>query len=219
MSARTVTFYFDIISHNAYLAFEQLEQLAERHALNLALQPVVFGAILKHHGQLGPAEIAPKNLWMIRDVLRKASHLGVNINPPACHPFNPLLALRCLMTQPDDGARRAMTRTLFRAVWIDSKNVSDADELKEVLTRAGYDADSVLALAAAPDNKKALRAATEAAITASVFGVPSMSFDGQIYWGFDDLPVLEEVIANGDCIDDADLERWKQVPTGVVRSR
>ncbi len=219
MTARTVTFYFDVISHNAYLALAQLEQLAERHGLDVVLQPVLFGAILKHYGQLGPAEIAPKNLWMIRDVLRKAEYLGLTINPPACHPFNPLWALRCLMTQPDDGARRAMTHTLFDAVWVESKNVSDADELKGVLSRAGYDADAVLARAAAPDNKDALRAATDRAIEAGVFGVPSMGFDGEIFWGFDDLPVLEEVLVNGDCIDTAALERWGQVATGVVRSR
>ena len=219
MPARTVTFYFDVISHNAYLALAQLEQLAARHAVHVALQPVLFGAMLKHYGQLGPAEITPKNLWMIRDVLRKAEHLGLELNPPACHPFNPLWALRCLMTQPDDGARRAMTQVLFRAVWVESKNVSDADELKGVLTLAGYDADAVLTQAAAPDNKNALRAATEAAIAAGVFGVPSMAFEGEVFWGFDDLPVLEEVIVNGDCIDDSALDRWKQVPKGVVRSR
>ena len=94
MSARRATFYFDFISHNAYLAWTQLGPLAERHAVAFELVPVVFGALLAAHGQLGPAEVPPKSRWMLRDVVRKARLAGVPLAPPHSHPFNPLPSLR-----------------------------------------------------------------------------------------------------------------------------
>lgn len=53
----TLHFYFDYISHNAYLAWTQLDALCKKHDLVLQPVPVLFGAMLKANGQLGPAEI------------------------------------------------------------------------------------------------------------------------------------------------------------------
>ena len=43
--ARQLRFYFDYVSHNAYLAWTQLDGLARRHALAIRLEPVLFGAM------------------------------------------------------------------------------------------------------------------------------------------------------------------------------
>ena len=48
-------FFFDYISHNAYLAWHKTPDLARRHKLTLTPVPVVFGALLSHYRQLGPA--------------------------------------------------------------------------------------------------------------------------------------------------------------------
>ena len=62
-----ITFYFDYISHNAYLAWCRLPEIAEKHGCSVNPIPVLFAGFLKKYGQLGPAEIEPKVEWMNRN--------------------------------------------------------------------------------------------------------------------------------------------------------
>jgi len=93
MASEAVRFYFDFVSPNAYLAWTQLPALAAQYGTAIEPVPVLFAGLLEAHGQLGPAEMPAKTRWMVRNNLRKAARLGVALNPPAFHPFNPLLAL------------------------------------------------------------------------------------------------------------------------------
>src|SRR5215468_9222768 len=108
MAAATVRFYFDYISSNAYLAWTQLPRLAERHGAAIEPVPVLFAGFLEAFGQLGPAEVPPKSLWMGKNNLRKAVLLGVPLHRPAFHPFNPLLALRASSLRLDAATRQAL---------------------------------------------------------------------------------------------------------------
>ena len=74
---RESVFYFDFISHNAYLAWERLGEISKRHDVEFELAPVVFGALLKAHGQLGPAEVAPPSL--IAQVTVRAAVSGLSV--------------------------------------------------------------------------------------------------------------------------------------------
>ena len=67
-----ITFYFDFISPYAYLAFEKLPEALMGHSYSLSYAPVLFAALLKRHGQLGPVEIAGKREWTYRQVDRKS---------------------------------------------------------------------------------------------------------------------------------------------------
>ena len=90
----TVKFYFDVISPYAWLAWRPLVGIVARHNLNLQPVPVLFAGLLQANGQLGPAEIPRKRLWLIKDVMRRAASQGLKVSVPPTHPFNPLLALR-----------------------------------------------------------------------------------------------------------------------------
>src|SRR5438552_4809616 len=114
----TVRFYFDYISSNAYLAWTQLPKLCDRYAFTIEPVPVLFAGLLEAHGQLGPAEIPAKALWTAKNNVRKATLLDVPLNPPAFHPFNPLLALRVSSPPLDAAARHALIGALFDAVWV-----------------------------------------------------------------------------------------------------
>src|SRR5262249_46355535 len=120
-------FYFDYISHNAYIAWTQIGTLAARHERALEPVPVLFAGLLNRHGQKGPAEIPAKGWWMTLDVLRKAARLGIPLRPPASHPFNPLLALRATYVPSDVGQQRRLIDALFRATWVDGQDVSNPE--------------------------------------------------------------------------------------------
>ena len=89
-----ITFYLDFISPYAYLAFEKLPEALMGRSYSVTYKPILFAGLLKHHGQLGPAEIAPKRDWTYRQVLWQAHRHGVDLQMPASHPFNPLPLLR-----------------------------------------------------------------------------------------------------------------------------
>ena len=114
---RRITFYLDFVSPYAYLAFKALPEALKGLSYAVDYRPVLFAGLLKHHGQLGPAEVPAKGAWMIRNVLRKAARLGVPLRPPAVHPFNPLLALRLSSLPMEDAVRLRVVDGLFRAVF------------------------------------------------------------------------------------------------------
>ena len=63
-----ITFYLDFISPYAYLAFEQMPQALQGLSYSATYRPVLFAGMLKHYGQLGPAEVIPKRDWTYRQV-------------------------------------------------------------------------------------------------------------------------------------------------------
>jgi len=210
---------FDYISHNAYLAFTQLELLEARYGRAFTLEPVLFAGLLNHYGQLGPAEVPPKARWMMLDVVRKARRLGVPIAKPASHPFVPLLALRVSFALHDRELRKCLVAALFRAVWAESVDVSDAAEVARVLDAAGLDGAALVAFGQSRAAKSALREATERAIAAGVFGVPSFLVDDQLFWGFDDLAHLELHLAGRDPLAPDDPARFTSYSASARRRR
>jgi 2-hydroxychromene-2-carboxylate isomerase len=216
---RTLRFYFDYVSPNAYLAWTQLPALAARHGIAVEPVPVLFAGLLEAHGQVGPAEVPAKIRWMWRNTLRKAARLGVPLRPPAFHPFNPLLALRVSSLALDGATRSALVGALFQAVWARGLHVSDAAVVARVADELGLDGARLVADAQAPACKERLRAATDEAIARGVFGVPSMEIDGELFWGFDDFPQLERFVAGDDPLDAAVWPRWADLKASATRPR
>lgn len=219
MSQTPIRFYFDFISHNAYLAFAQLELLEARHGRAFALEPVLFAGFLNRYEQLGPAEVPPKARWMILDVVRKARRLGLPIAPPASHPFPPLLALRIAHAPVADEQRRRVVAALFRAAWAESIDVGNPLAVARALDAAGLDGAGLVAFAQTDAAKQALRDATERAIADGVFGVPSFRVDGELFWGFDDLAHLELFLEGRDPLLPGDAERFTRYAPTARRRR
>jgi 2-hydroxychromene-2-carboxylate isomerase len=203
-------FCFDLLSHNAYLAWTQIHALAARHGRSVVPVPVVFGILLKHHGQLGPAEVFPKARWMIKDVLRKAARLGVTLLPPVAHPFNPLLALRVASLPMDEPTRNRVVDGLFRAVWVETRDVMDPAVVADVASAAGLDGEAAVRDAQTQEGKDRLRTVTDNAIAEGVFGVPTVLVDGELFFGFDDFGHLDLFLGGRDPLDRDLLARFMQ---------
>ena len=218
MSAR-LEFFFDYISPNAYLAWPEARRIAAQSGRSLQPRPVLFAALLQAHGQAGPAEIRPKMIWMMRNCLRKAQRLGIVLRAPASHPFNPLLALRVTRALQGSAQHTAVIEALFAATWAESRDVSDPAAVSEVLSACGCDAARVIEQAGSGEIKQALRAETDAAIARGVFGVPSVTADEQVFFGFDDLPWLERYLHGDDRLDAAEVEAWLDVQPSARRRR
>ena len=205
----SIQFYFDYESPNAYLAWTQLPQLADRHGFAVEPVPILYAALLDANGQLGPGEQPTKGRWMWKNMLRKAALLGVRLNPPAFLPFNPLLALRVSILPLEAQSRRALIDALFEAVWVRGLHVSEAGVVEAVANEIGLPGAALVAQAQSGEIKERLRAQTDQAIAKGVFGVPSMIVGDELFWGYDDFPYLELVLAGNDPLDAATLQQWE----------
>jgi 2-hydroxychromene-2-carboxylate isomerase len=220
MPPATVRFYFDYISPNAYLAWTQLPKLCDKYGFTIDPVPVLFAGLLEAHGQLGPAEVPAKALWMGKNNARKAVLLGVPLNPPAFHPFNPLLALRVSSLALDTAARRALIGALFDAVWVRGLHVSEPAVVERLGDEIGLAGAALVAEAQRPESKARLRRQTDDAIARGVFGVPSMEVGDELFWGYDDFPYLELFLAGKDPLDAVEWRKRPDAPRpSAVRRR
>lgn len=209
-----VTFWFDPISPYAHLAFEHLPQALEGHSVVVDYKPVLFGALLKHHSHKGPAEIEPKRAWTFRQVAWQARELGVRLDLPAQHPFNPLALLRLLLAAAGPGGlpNRYQTELVFRHVW-----QGGADPLDPIRLGALQQALGVADGQAPSDGVKArLKALTDEALAKGVFGVPTWECEGRLFWGLDALPMLRAAL-KGDRWFEAEWDRAARSVPGVRR--
>jgi hypothetical protein len=65
--------------------------------------------------------------------------------------------------------------------------------------------------------KAQLKANTDAAIAAGVFGVPSMQVDQDVFWGLDALPMLRQSLEGDPWFDKSDWKNISGLPLGVAR--
>ncbi len=212
-----IRFYFDFISHNAYLAWTQIEDLAARHARALEPIPVLFAALLNHTGSRGPAEVPQKSFWMIKNVLRKAQVQGIPLAAPASHPFNPLSALRAVLAVTDPEQRMRLIDRLFRAVWAESVDLTHPAQVAKLAEDIDIEGSELIELIRSPDIKDALHHSTNSAIRAGVFGVPTILVDGELFWGYDDLPFVDAFLSGTDPLQGVGLQRWLKVRPSALR--
>jgi 2-hydroxychromene-2-carboxylate isomerase len=207
---KRITFWFDVVSPFAYLAFERLPQVLEGLSHEVEYRPLLFAGLLARWGQKGPAEIEPKRAWTFRQVHWLAAQHGIALQTPAVHPFNPLplqrLALAC-------GPNRRIVEALLHHVWRGGgADAVDAARLAALTERLAPERDP-----AGDDVKQELRAATDEAIARGVFGVPSFECDGRVYWGLDALPMLRDALAGGTWFDSPAWDEAGAPRPGVQR--
>ena len=206
---KRIDFWLDFVSPYACLAFEQLPRALEGLGYEVRYRPILFAALLKHHGQLGPAEIAPKRDWTYRQVVWQAAQLGIALQLPAAHPFNPIALLRLAHACARQGApSRYVCETIFRQVWRGGAAADDAGRLQALTETLAPALDP-----ASDEVKQALRAEGDAALAAGVFGVPTYGVDGRLFWGLDSLPMLRAAL-DGDPWFTSNWERAASVQQG-----
>ena len=185
---KNITFYLDFVSPYAWLAFERLPEELEGLSYSVEYRPVLLGALLQQHSNPGPAGITPKRGWTYRHVLWLGHQLGVPLQMPTQHPFNPLVLLRQALACSSDGSiNRFVAEALLRHVWVGGHDALDAARLQQLAQE--------LALQTKPETdsnrvKALLRANTDTAAARGVFGVPAFGVDDQLFWGLDSLPML-----------------------------
>lgn len=205
--------YFDFISPFAYLQSTRLDEFSSH--LEIEFKPVLFAGLLKHWGQLGPAELPTKRQWTFEHCVWLAQRDSIALKLPAEHPFNPLPLLRLCIAAGNDAV---VVKRLYRFVWSDgllpdNKNAFSALCAEFELEPADINTDKV---------KTQLRKNGETAVAEGVFGVPSIAFGEQLFWGYDATDMALAYMNRHHASSDwpaAKIAKAATLPEGLQRKR
>lgn len=211
--AGTVEIFYDFSCPYAYLGHTQIEALCAEEQAALVWKPFLLGGVFKAMGfpqastgatgAFGPSMSPAKARNNLRDMHRWADHFGVPLNMPPTHPNRTVLALRAtLAAQAIEGERGlvAATKAIYRAYWIDAADVADPAVLRAALDGAGIDGAALIVAAEGAEVKDELRARTDEAIAAGVFGAPTFlvhagdALPPQLFWGQDRLEFVRKAL-------------------------
>lgn len=185
-------FYYDIVCPYAYLASTRIEALAARTGATLRWRPVLLGGLFRAVGasqnpgaQMNPAK-ARLNL---ADMQRFAALYGVPLTMPDAHPRRSVEAMRLLTACPE-AHRPALTHALYRAYWVEGRDIADRAVLGQLAAPFGLDVGVI----DETDVKAGLHVATDAAAARGLFGVPAMGVGDRFFWGQDRLHFVEAAL-------------------------
>ncbi len=180
--ARRLTFFHDFSSPFSYLASTQIDRIAAATGARVRWRPILLGALFR---EIGTPDVPlfsmteAKRSFVGQDLQDWAQWWGEPFRFPDTFPLRTVTALRIALQDP------TTTRHLYRAAWVDGKDIGAADVLAQVLTNAGFDADGLLAGTQEQAIKQALKDNTTAAIDAGACGVPTFVLGKQLWWGQD----------------------------------
>jgi len=197
MSDKTVEFFFDFGSPTSYLAWTQLPGICAATGATLVYRPMLLGGVFQATGNASPVTVPAKGKYMLADLARFARRYGVPMQFNPHFPINTLVLMRgavgvqLRLPQRFDDYVTAM----YRAMWVEARNMGDPTVVAEALARAGFDAQAMLGLTGDPEVKEGLRKNTEEAVRRGAFGAPTMFVGEQMFFGQDRLDFVRETLA------------------------
>jgi 2-hydroxychromene-2-carboxylate isomerase len=189
----TLEFFYDFVSPYSYLASTRVEAEVARIGGSVRFRPFLLGGVFNSTGNKAPAENPAKALHMATDLGRWAKRLGVPFAWPARFPVLTVLPLRAAFAAEKIGKLVPYTHAMFRAYWVEGRDLSDAAVVTDVANRAGFDGAALVA--EAPAYKDALKAQTQEAVDRGSFGAPTFFVGREMFVGNDRLDFAIEALA------------------------
>ncbi len=199
--ADAVDFYFDFASPYAYFAHGAISALTQRHGLRLRHRPILLWAVLKEQGIPTPMEHAAKRRYLEHDMARSAAYLGLPFRLPPGFPVSSHAAARAFHAleaqAPPQWPQQAgaLVEALFRAYFIDGRDIAAAAILGEVAGSVGLGPQQARRAADAEEGRVLLRQANTEAVQRGVWGSPFWFCKGEAYFGADRLPQFERQLS------------------------
>ena len=189
---RIVEFWFDVGSPYSYLAAKALPAIAQAAGATVSWRPMLLGGVFKATGNQSPMVVPAKARWTAQDLERQAARIGVPFRLNPHFPINTMVLMRGAAgyAMRGDRALAPYLDAVFRAMWVDGRDLGDPAQAASVLADAGIDPVAFEALVADPQVKDKLKRDTEEAVSRGVFGAPSFFVGDQLFWGQDRLEAV-----------------------------
>lgn len=200
-----VEVYWSFRSPYSYLATARLAEMRRTYEVDILFRPVYPLAVRKtdFFATVNPAWVK----YVQRDAPRLAEYLGLPFRWPKPDPIvQDMTTLRVADEQPyirrltrmgqaaaDRGRGIEFADAVSSLLWGGTRGWNEGDHLRGAVARAGLAIDELdAAIEADPDGYDARIAANQAALEAAGhWGVPTMVFEGEPFFGQDRIDVLE----------------------------
>ena len=167
--SKTVDFYFDFASPNAYLSHKVVSGIQERTGTKFNYIPVLLGGIFKATNNKPPMEaffgILNKNEYQSIEMQRFQERHGIDkfkMNPH--FPVMSLQIIRGAIGAQKDGYLDKYIDEVLKHMWEEPKKMDDPEVIKEAFTESGFDAERLMEQMQDPEVKTQLITNTEEAV-------------------------------------------------------
>jgi 2-hydroxychromene-2-carboxylate isomerase len=181
-----VTFYFDIGSPYAYLAAERMHTLLPEPVV---WQPVLLGGLFKLTGRSSWAlgDYRRRQAGMAEIERRTRNYALPPMRWPDPWPTDYVTAMRAVTYAFTIDRGRELAMRMFHNAFQTGRELSRHTKVLEAATQVGIGDPELERAVQDPAIKQRLREATDVAHALGVFGVPTFSIDGELFWGDDRL--------------------------------
>lgn len=194
-------FYFDFISPYGYFASLRIDEMAAGFGRAVEWHPMLLGvSVMKVMGLKPLLETPLKGPYTRNDVRRYARLHGVTLGrEPGLAPMNPLTCGRALAwaRQAQPNSAKDLARAMLHAYWHDGLDLSDASALAKISLPALISGADLVAAAKSAQAAQLLRDEVEASLQSGVFGSPTISVDGELFWGVDKFDQIQGWLEKG----------------------
>jgi len=190
--AKTLEFYFDIVSPASYLAWTQLPKLLEETGAEIIYHPFFLPGVFEKAKSSSPIVSPNKGKWAFHDFTRHARIYDVPFVMNDSFPLSSVYAMRGLNNYKDTDQFMQLANALFEAMWVNNQNVNDQDVMTGVLNEAGIVPAEYMEKLNDPSNKQSLVDVGDEAVSRGVFGAPTFFVGKFMHWGQDRLQFVKE---------------------------
>ncbi|MCH7342205.1 2-hydroxychromene-2-carboxylate isomerase [Pelomonas sp. CA6] len=194
-----IDFYFDFASPYGYIASQAIDELAARHGRAVNWHAIVLDANFQSLERIRIPSSVMRSDYIRRDVERLAAFMGVPYKTPGTLGLHTDLAARVfhVLNDRDPQQGRAFAHAVYRAYFVEDRNIAQMDVLQSLCAAQGMAADELGAIATDAGARARLKAEVDLAEARGVFGSPFFIVEGERFWGNDRLPQLERWLASG----------------------
>ena len=195
---KTLQFYFDCSSPWTYLAFHNVQPMAQEIGATIEWKPILVGGIFNtvnqtvYENREKPHPV--KGRYYKKDLQDWARHSGLKIGMPPVFPVNSVKAMRGAFVAMEHDLLPAYARAVFETYWGELQDISQDDVLAPIVEKVGLKREEFFAKIAQPDYKERLRVNTDEVIARGGFGSPTMFVGDDMYFGNDRLPLVRAAL-------------------------
>ena len=194
-----IEFWFDFSSGYAYFSALEIEAIGERVGRSILWRPYLPATTFKVTCAGCLASNLLKKDYAQRDLQRIARRLGVGFELPPHHPSIALAATEAFYAIEERNPKIARTFALevLNAYFMCGIDTGKFEHIASVAALFGVDVAALSREVARPHIKEKIKIISERAIAAGVFGSPFFIVDGEPFWGFDRMQMMEMWIEKG----------------------
>jgi 2-hydroxychromene-2-carboxylate isomerase len=194
MSAPQPLFYFGAMSPYSWFAAERIRGLLPQ----ARWQGLLAGAVFKANGRTSWGLTDAREDGIADCEARAARHGLGPIRWPEPWPTSDLAVARAMVWAEGKGRLEPYALEAMRLCFLEGADLGELDAVLEAATRAGLDPAELGGAIGSDEVKRRLRAVTDQALEAGVFGVPTIAIGEELYWGDD---TLERAVASYGVLD------------------